>query len=323
MQPNFQILANQQDITETIKDRLLSLRITDESGMDSDTVEIHLDDREAAIQWPTKGAELDVTLGDSTPKLTRMGLYVVDEVEHSGFPLTMTLRAKAANMRASLKAPKTRSFDNITLGDLVTTIAQAHQLTAKVATSLAAINIVHLDQTNESDLHVLTRLAKEQGAVAKSVAGFLVFVPKGDAQSATGKDLPVIDIPINQISRYRFTQAERSRYQSVTASWHDNNAAEKQSVTLGSGEPVFSLRHTYATEANAKRAAKAKLNALIRGSATLSLTLLGNPNLQAEGKINVTGIRSPINGEWVITRVEHQLDNSGSITTVEAELPNN
>jgi uncharacterized protein len=37
-----------------------------------------------------------------------------------------------------------------------------------VAESLAGIHVTHLDQTEESDLHLLTRLAREHGALAKA-----------------------------------------------------------------------------------------------------------------------------------------------------------
>lgn len=52
-----------------------------------------------------------------------------------------------------------------------------------MAESLAGIHVTHLDQTEEPDLHLLTRLAREHGAVAKPVAGFLVFVPRGEAKA--------------------------------------------------------------------------------------------------------------------------------------------
>ena len=78
MRPIFRILADQQDITDTIRDRLLSLRITDEAGNQSDTVELQLDDRDAKIQWPSHGAELEISLGAGENQLTRMGLYIVD-----------------------------------------------------------------------------------------------------------------------------------------------------------------------------------------------------------------------------------------------------
>lgn len=323
MRPSFRILANQQDITDTIRDRLLSLRITDEAGNQSDTVELQLDDRDTKIQWPSHGAELDISLGTDQNQLTRMGLYIVDDIEHSGPPNTITVRGKAADMRASIKAPKTRSWDSITLGALVQTIAGEHGLSAKISEQLASIAIEHIDQSNESDLHLLTRLARQHGAVSKPVSGFLVFVLKGEAKSATGQQLPLVEIPKHQISRHRMTQAERGKYQSVKAYWHDNDTAEKQSVLVGDGEPVFAIRHTYNDAQEATRAASAKLQSLLRGTATLSLTLLGRPELQAEGKFRIAGIRDPVDGEWVINRVEHQLDSSGLQTRCDAEVPNN
>jgi phage protein D len=323
MRPSFRILADQQDITDTIRDRLLSLRITDEAGNQPDTVELQLDDRDAQIQWPSHGAELEISLGTAQNQLTRMGLYIIDDIEHSGPPNTITIRGKAADMLASIKAPKTRSWDGITLGALVQTIAGEHGLSAKISEQLALIAIEHIDQSNESDLHLLTRLARQHGAVSKPVAGFLVFVFKGEAKSATGQQLPLVEIPKHQISRHRMTQAERGKYQSVKAYWHDNDTAEKQSVLVGDGDPVFAIRHTYNDAQEATRAASAKLQSLLRGTATLSLTLLGRPELQAEGKLRIAGIRDPVDGEWVINRVEHQLDSSGLQTRCDAEVPNN
>ena len=323
MRPNFRILANQQDVTNTLRDRLLSLRITDEAGTQSDTVEIQLDDRDATIQWPRHGAELDIFLGADESQLTRMGLYIVDEIEHSGSPSTLTIRGKAADMRASIKAPKTRSWDGITLGALVKTIAGEQGLTAKIANQLASFPVGHIDQSNESDLHLLTRMARQHGAISKPVAGFLVFVPKGESKSATGQSLPLMDIPKHHITRHRMSQAERGKYPSVNAYWHDSNTAEKQRVVVGEGKPVYAIRHTYNNAQEATNAALATLQRLQRGIATLSLTLLGRPKLQAEGRIRIAGIRDPVNGEWIINRVEHQLDSSGLQTRCDAEIPNN
>ncbi|MGB1374073.1 MAG: contractile injection system protein, VgrG/Pvc8 family [Aequoribacter sp.] len=322
MRPDFRIIADAQDITEVIRDRLLSLRLTDESGTQSDALEIQLDDRDAVIKWPTHGAELLVSLGDTKDNLVVMGVYTVDEIEHTGPPQTLTIRAKAADKRASLKAPKSRSWDSLSLGELVRTIAAEHELEPKIAEALDGFLLEHLDQTDESDLHLLTRLAREQGAVAKPVAGNLVFVPKGEARSATGQAIETLEVLPTQVRRHRFTQAGRGKYSAVKAFWHDANNAEKQSIIVGDGEPVFAIRHTYSDAQQATAAASAKLKSLTRGTATLSLTLLGNPLAQAEGKLRVGGIRDPVNGEWVVTRVEHQLDASGLQTRCDAEVPN-
>lgn len=323
MQPDFRIIADAQDITEVIRDRFLSLRLTDESGTQSDALEIQLDDRDSIIEWPAHGAELVVSLGVTKENLIAMGVYTVDEIEHAGPPQTLTIRAKAADMRASLKAPKSRSWDNLSLGDLVRTIAAEHELEPKIEEALDGFALEHLDQTDESDLHLLTRLAREHGAVAKPVAGNLVFVPKGEARSVTGQAIDTLEVLPTHIQRHQFTQAERGKYSAVKAFWHDANNAEKQSIIVGDGEPVFAIRHSYSDAQQATAAASAKLKSLMRGIATLSLTLLGNPLIQAEGKLRVGGIRDPVNGEWLVTRVEHQLDASGLQTRCDAEVPNN
>lgn len=321
MTPEFRILADSQDITERLKDRLLSLRITDEAGIKSDTVEIKLDDRNALIAWPEHGAELDVSVGYKETGLTRIGLYVVDEVEHGGPPNALTIRAKASDMRQSLKAPRTRVWDNISLADVVTTIASEHNLTPKISASLAAVSYTHLDQTEESDLHLLTRLARENSAVTKPVAGNLIFATRGEAKSISGQELPTIQVVAHQIQRHQMTQADRGKYAAVLTHWHDPMKAERMPVKVGQGDPVYTLRHTYPDSDQATRAAQAKLEALQRGTGTLSLTLMGNSDLMAEAKLELRGIRDRVDGEWLIQRVEHQFDNQGFVTRIEAETP--
>jgi len=321
MTPAFRILADSQDMTDRIRDRLLSLRVTDEAGIQSDTVEIKLDDRDARIAWPEHGAELEVSLGYRETGLTRMGLYVVDEVEHDGPPKALTIRANAADMRQSLKAPRTRVWDKVTLAGLVTTIAGEHGLVPRISALLAAVSYAHLDQTEESDLHLLTRLARDNSAVTKPVAGHLIFAVRGEAKSISGQKLPKIQILASQVQRYQMTQADRGRYAAVLAHWHDPVKAERVQVMVGQGEPVHTLRHTYPDHDWATRAARAKLAALQRGTGTLSLTLIGNSDLMAEAKLELKGIRERVDGEWLIQRVEHQFDNQSFVTRIEADTP--
>ena len=322
MTPDFAIVANDEDITATLRSRLLQLRISDEAGLQSDTCELALDDRDFRLQWPVHGAELQVSLG-YRGQLDRLGRYIVDEVAHSGPPNTLTIRAKAADMIAGLKAAKTREWPQQSLGVLVAHIAAEHQLRPRVSDNLNRMVLPHMDQTDESDLHLLTRLAKQYDAVAKPANGFLLFVNRGEVQSVSGRDLSTVTIQPNQILQHRMTQADRGRYQSVRSYWHDTDTATRISVLTGEGEPVYTLRASYPDATQASNAAEAKLQRLQRGEATLSLTVIGNPSLQAEGQINIQGLRAPINGLWLLQRVNHQLDaNQGFTTQVEAVVPN-
>jgi len=322
MTPDFSLIADNRDITTTIAERLLSLRIADQAGMKSDTVEIRLDDRNGHIELPRKGAKLNVAIGYRQQGLVPMGLYVVDEIELTAPPATLTIRAKAANMRTSLKAHKTRAFDHTTLGQLVNTIAAEHQLKARIGEALNTIPIPHLDQTEESDLHLLTRLARQHDAVAKPAGGYLLFVPKGEAKSATGKTLPNITLTPHQISDYRITLADRGKYAAVTAKWHNTQTGEHTEVKVGDDKPVYTLRHTYPDADTARTAAQAKLTALNRGQATAALTVTpGNPLIAAETRLTLTGFRGGIDGNWIATQVNHQLNHNGYTTRIQAETP--
>ena len=80
--PAFRILANSEDITAAIRDRFKSMRLTDETGTTSDTVEITLADHDPAnpIAVPPTGAELEVFIGYDD-QAQRMGLFVVAVVQ--------------------------------------------------------------------------------------------------------------------------------------------------------------------------------------------------------------------------------------------------
>ena len=152
MRPDYRILVGQQDITPTVRDRLISLTLTDESGYESDTATLRLDDRGSAIALPRKGATLEVFLGYRDEGLALIGLYIVDDVGLAGPPDSMTVRGHAVDVLAGLKAHKTRHWPLTTIRQIVGEIASEHGLAPRVSSGLGAIRIPHIDQTEESDI---------------------------------------------------------------------------------------------------------------------------------------------------------------------------
>ncbi len=321
MKPILRILANGSDITAKVKDRLVSLSIVDEAGISSDEAVLTLDNRDGGIAIPPTKAELDISIGYEGKGVIRLGLYTVDEVELNGPPDSLVIRAKAARMAGAFKAPRSRSWDNMTIGDLVATIAAEHGYTPKVGTTLTDKVLAHVDQTEESDFNLLTRLAGEMGAVSKPAHGYLLFVPQGEAKSATGKILAPVIVDRARIDRYTYTSADRGRYKAVTARWRDTAANQDVSVTAGTGTPVFTLRNPYPDAQTARDAARAKLATLSRGRVTLSLqSLTGDPALAAEGPLTITGLHPEIDtAAWIIKTARHVLDGSGYTTSIDAE----
>ena len=323
MTPAFRIVVDEhQDVTAAIRERLLALRVSDEEGYRSDTVEIRLDDRGGVVELPRRGAELQVELGYEESGRVSMGRYTVDEVELSGPPATITIRAKAADMRATLKQRKTRSWHQISIGDLVATVAAEHGIEPRTAEDLRGIVLPHVDQTDESDLHLLTRLGEQYDAEGRFGNGRLAFVRRGTASSATSGQVTPVRIAREQTTDYRVTLADRNRYRSVMAYWYDMETGQRTEVQAGDGEPVYALRDNYIDAATARAAANAKLDALNRATGTLSLTLKpGVPTVSAGSPLTLTGFREGVNGRWIATHVTHEINNSGHSTTVEAETP--
>lgn len=320
MTPDFHITADSQDITAAIRQRLISLRVRDESGLESDTCEIRLDDRPPHITLPRTGAVLAVALG-YRPQLVGMGRWTVDEPACSGWPAELTIRARAADLREGLKGPKERSWpDGTTLGEIVSSIATEHGFVPVVSADLAQIAPPHIDQT-ESDLHLLTRLAREHDALAKVAGGRLIFAHRAEAQSATGKPLSSVSLSGRDLGRYEATWAERGKYGAVVAHYHDTASGERVEVKTGAAEPVMTLRRTYPDAESARSAAESRLAALARGAATLTLSCPGDVRLMAEARLQLTGVRPGVDGEWSIVAVEHIIDGSGYRCEIEAETP--
>ncbi len=278
MTPTFRILADDADVSAVFHSRLLSMRINSDSGNQADSLEIRLDDRSphdsgARIDLPRRGAALDLSLGYDKP--LKMGRFIVDETELSAPPATLTVRAKSADMRSSLKQRKTRSWDDATIAQLTAAIAAEHDLLPAVGADLKDIPLPHIDQTDESDMHLLTRLGAQHNAFAKQAGDSLIFVRRASGLSVTSRPLTPVAVSPAQVGSYRLTLADRPEYHSVHAHWHDIQSGLRRTVSAGDGrQPAYSLRHNFTTAAAALHAAHAMLNSLNRSTAALSLSLL-------------------------------------------------
>lgn len=323
MKPQFRITADDQDITATLQGRLLALRLSDEAGMTSDTVDVQLDDRDGAIALPRTGAVLRVFLGYEETGLVDMGAYTVDEIEIDGPPATLSFRGRAADLRQGVKAPHTKDWDATTLGKIAQGIADTHGYTLKISPSLQEIPLAHVDQTDESDMHLITRLARQNGATAKIAGGALIITPTASLVAPSGAAMPSTTLTPRDVMSYRATFPERANYTDVEADYHDTEAAERKTVTSSSGDTgqTYKLRRTYPDQAQAEQAAKAKREAFERGLATISVTLPGRPELAAEGSVVLSGFRQGLNATWAIKKVEHTLDGQGYVSSIEGEVP--
>lgn len=330
IEPAMRVIADSKDITDKVRERFRSLSLTDCAGTESDTVEItlsdHLPDKPIAV--PPRGAELEVFIGYGED-VQRKGLFVVDEIELAGFPCEMVIRARAAPQEKSkggktdLQTQKTRSWaKGTTIGAMVKRIAGEHRMTPAVSSELSSIALPATDQSHESDMNLLSRIAKRYDAIAKPAGGALVFAKRGDAKSASGADLPRVTLTPKDGGAYRVTIASREGSGSVVAYYRDTRKAKRHQVTAGEGEPVVRLRMSYADAVSATNAAKAKHRSGARSLRKMTYTLPGRPELAAEAIVVMKGFRADVDGEWLIERVEHYIGPNGFTSRIECVQPN-
>ncbi|WP_367376532.1 phage late control D family protein [Hafnia alvei] len=232
--PAFMLTLGGDDITDNLSHRLLSLTMTDNRGFEADQLDIELDDSDGQLAMPARGAVLSLFLGWKGSALIGKGQFTVDEIEHRGAPDTLTIRARSADFRGSLNSRREVSYHDTTLGAVVNQIAERNQLDTVLANGFAEIAIPHIDQSQESDIKFLTRLAERNGAEVSVKAGKLLFLKAGNGVTASGKPIPMMTLERSDGDRHQFAIADRNAYTGVTASWlHTKDPKpKKQKVKL-------------------------------------------------------------------------------------------
>lgn len=339
--PAFSIRQGGKVLTE-LSDRVLSISLTDNRGFDADQLSLELDDTDGSVALPPRGAELSFWLGWMGEALVYKGVYTVDEVAHDGPPDRITVTARSADFREEFNVKREVSWHDVTVERVVSAIAKRYDLTPQISDLLMDVEIDHADQTQESDMSFLTRMAEMLGAIATVKNGNLLFIVPGGGFTTSGKAIPSIAITRSSGDRHRFRVADRDAYTGVRAYWLDLNYGKKKKVSVrrrattkkkdksssregdyieGAEGNVFIMRKTFQNEEAARRAAAAKWQQLQRGAAEFSITLArGRAELYPEMHATVTGFKTDIDAQdWIISKVQHDVDDNGFTTQLNFE----
>lgn len=315
MTPDFRITANGADISAKLRDRLLSLSITECDGEEADRLEFTLDDRDGRLESPPLEAQLSVALGYRGDGLAEMGVFEVEGVRGEGPPDQMTITATAVDLRNLARAPRTLAHEDRSLSDIAGEIAGRAGLSLVLGESLAAVKFAYLAQTAESDIHFLTRIARGLDATAKAAAGKLVVARRSDDVTAAGDAKLPVRLRRAQLTSWGFDISARDGEGTVEAEAQLTESAEKKLVKVGDGEPVRRLRHVFATEDEARAHAEAVLARSTREKTEIDAALARfTPALYAAGRVTFEGLRPEFAGLWHISKLTHRLS-SGGLTT--------
>lgn len=353
--PDFMLWIGSKDVTPNLRERVVSLSLTDNRGFEADTLSITLDDSDGLLQLPQRGTVVSLFLG-WVGQLHNKGDYTVDQVSHSGAPDVLTITARSVDFRGELNKARDVSYHDATLGSIVTQIAQRCGLILQMAEGFAGIKIDHIDQTHETDPGFITRLAKRYGAAAMIKAGRLLFLRPGSGELASGKAIPTVLLTRQQGDKHNFMVADRTSYKGVQAKWLSTQEAKthifqmqrkakapnaaavthpdaksppKQvddnegEYTAGQKESLLVLPEVFDSKEAAKQAAEAKWSEIQRGVVHFTFQLAaGRADLYPETPVQVSGFKTVIDASaWIISKVTHNLSvKDGFTTTLELEI---
>lgn len=149
----------------------------------------------------------------------------------------------------------------------------------------------------------------------------MVF-PAGQANTVSGASIMPVYITRQSGDQHHYGSSDRDAYSGVMAYWLEPRTGRKREVIAGGEDNLKTLRHTYASEADALRAAAAEMGRIQRATASFKLTLAeGLPQLFPETPMIVSGWKPEIDeAAWLVVEVVHQITDSGYTSDIVSEV---
>ena len=307
--PTFKLLANDNDITASIKSNLVSISIRDEANDQADELTVKVT---GAVARPKYEDELKIYLGYGD-ELVFVGLFLVQTTTREN-NYGLNISATGVNFSETLKEKRDITYEKVSMKDICSQIASRNSL--KVNCDMDEVFFVSLAQQNESDLHFLNRLSKELNAIFNIKNNTLIFRKK-IKDDKKNDELPAYTIDVNDCDSINIKHSNKTMYKSSKAVWHDTKENKTMEILAGSGSPVYTFKGNFKNAAEAKTKAAAKLQIANQGIAAGSLSIPGEI-IFAGGVLNLVNSLED-DGEYQIKSVEHVFDSNGWKTNINFE----
>ncbi|WP_313800965.1 contractile injection system protein, VgrG/Pvc8 family [Sphingobium sp.] len=311
------LILDGTDLTDKINPRLVELTLTEKRGGEADELSVALQNADGQLVMPDPGKVLALALGweqsdDVAAGLVEKGRFTVDEVEASGPPDRIMIRARSADLSGSYRKRRTKSWKSTTLGAVLSDIAGRHGVTAQVHPDLATKVITALDQNGKSDMALVKDLGSRYDAIATWKDRRLIFMPVGSTTTVSGTAIPSFTLTRQDGWSWSFTRAQRDENDGVEAEWHDQAAGRRKKHSTGGSNPKR-LKRVYGSEADAKQAAEAETKKRARGGYRFEYDLaFADCRIQPNRRVTLSGWNTKIDAiKWLVETVETTLDSRG------------
>lgn len=284
------------------------------------------------------GAPVKVSLGYGEPaKLEPMFEGVITEVG-AGFTAseTPTLTVSGYDKLYPLRLNRTsRHWDKAKISDAITAVAGANALSANVQNTRTIE--ASLDQTQESDLAFIERMAELSGSIFYMRAGKFYFGPRSSRS-------PALDIPWGQ-GLERFSPSANLADQVSAVEVHGWSAIEAKAVvgkakrgdekgrdgqrksggdwlaTALGGGPTIEVSAPVRDLAEADARALAILEARAHNFVTGEGECIGVPTIVPDTRLTLSGLGRVFSKSYYVSEATHRLDENGYHTRFAVQEP--
>lgn len=326
------------DISEDISKYFLSLSWDDNISDTVDDITLTLEDRAQlwAAEWfPEPGSMLELTIHrynwyalDEGEVAISLGKYEIDEIEITGMPSTVQIKAVSAIGSSTLRGVRrNRTWESISIWKCADDIAKENGLSLYWGCDDNP-NLDHVEQADQSDLEFLQKICKDAGRSLKVTPETLIIFDdenfeKQDAPICCikpGGSLDAIDSekmePITWISSYRFRAKTHGIYWKCHVRYQkgkDKEVIEGEFAAPDKTEGrILYVGDQVENKAEAERIAKKKLREANKNEYTGSLTTIGDFRIAA-GETVMLKHFGVFDGKYIITKASHSI--SGTYTT--------
>lgn len=335
---NARVRYENKDISQSLAPYLKSLSYTDHLSGEADDLTLTIEDRKGLWQsdWmPDMGAELTVAIasrgwsGTDEEKTLRLGLFEIDEIESSGAPSEVSIKAMSVPEANALRGTlHTRSWEDAEFRLIAQDIANGAGMELVYDTDDNP-KLDRAEQTEQSDLSFLQQLCNDQGFALKVCEKQVIIFDEAKYEMVK----PTITIvkpgtPYTQekgmvyvtgLTSWRLRRKVRDIYKACHVAYQQPDTKALIEATFTAPEKTegktLEVKEEAATTAEAERLARKRLREKNREEITGSFDLPGNFLMLASVTVTLLGF-GVFDGDYIIDTASHSMGN-GYTTSID------
>lgn len=311
------VTYNKTNITEELKGHVKDWTYTDNLSGQIDDLQITLEDidHKWLAEWfPSKGDLIEAAIHKNNWKeqtvITKLGKFEVDEIEASGPPSEVIIKALSVPESSSLRGEeKSSAWEKTTLKVVAGDIARRNNLKLYYEASENPKKD-RFEQESETDLAFLYRLCNDEGLCLKLSNNSIVILDEADYEAqpavATINRVSAEDDEIKVI-RWQAKSTLSGTYKSARLQYHDSKKTITASFTPPNPPKVgrtLVIKEQVESVAEGQRLCKKKLRQANKNATTVSLTITSKRHLDASMTVNLNDF-GKFDGKYIITQAVH------------------